>query len=98
MYLGKAVEVAERRELFANPIFPYTKVLLSAIPVPDVDVKVERMFLEGEIESPVNPPPGCRLRKRCPYAAAECAEHDPELRDLGGGHMVACHRAPDYTG
>jgi oligopeptide/dipeptide ABC transporter ATP-binding protein len=92
MYLGKAVEMAERREIFSNPVFPYTKVLLSAIPVPDVDVKVNRLVLEGEIDSPVNPPPGCRLYKRCPQAKKECGEVEPELRDIGGGHLVACHR------
>ncbi|MDR2501709.1 MAG: ATP-binding cassette domain-containing protein [Oscillospiraceae bacterium] len=93
MYLGKAVELAKKRELFENPVFPYTKVLLSAIPVPDVDVRVRRMTLEGELGSPLDPPPGCRLCARCPHAAKICGESDPELRDIGGGHFVACHRA-----
>jgi oligopeptide/dipeptide ABC transporter ATP-binding protein len=92
MYLGKVVEVAEKKELFSNPVSPYTKVLLSAIPVPDVDVKTERLTLEGEMPSPVNPPPGCRLFKRCPMAQARCGEEEPELRDIGGGHLAACHR------
>ncbi|MDR1299480.1 MAG: ATP-binding cassette domain-containing protein [Oscillospiraceae bacterium] len=92
MYLGKVVELAEKKELFSNPVSPYTKVLLSAIPVPDVDVKTERLVLEGEMPSPVNPPPGCRLFKRCPMAEARCGEEEPELRDIGGGHLAACHR------
>jgi oligopeptide/dipeptide ABC transporter ATP-binding protein len=92
MYLGKVLELAPKKELFDNPLSPYTKVLLSAIPIPDVRVKPKRLSLEGEITSPVNPPPGCRLRPRCPHAAADCGERDPELRNAGGGHFVACHR------
>jgi oligopeptide/dipeptide ABC transporter ATP-binding protein len=93
MYLGKVLELSPKKELFDNPLSPYTKVLLSAIPIPDVRVKVKRLSLEGEITSPVNPPPGCRLRPRCPHAAEDCGLYDPELRDAGGGHFVACHRA-----
>ncbi|MDR3364350.1 MAG: ABC transporter ATP-binding protein [Clostridiales Family XIII bacterium] len=92
MYLGKIVELAEKEELFKHPVFPYTKVLLSAIPIPDVRVKAKRLSLEGEIASPLNPPPGCRLKERCPYAGEICGEEDPGLRDIGGGHLVACHR------
>jgi oligopeptide/dipeptide ABC transporter ATP-binding protein len=93
MYLGKALELAAKKELFDNPLSPYTKVLLSAIPIPDVRVKTRRLFLEGEITSSVNLPPGCRLRPRCPHAADICEECDPELRDVGGEHFVACHLA-----
>jgi oligopeptide/dipeptide ABC transporter ATP-binding protein len=92
MYLGKIVELADKKELFTNPVFPYTKVLLSAIPIPAVGVKVKRLSLEGEITSPINPPPGCRLKPRCPYAAEICGEEEPVLQDIGGGHFVACLR------
>ena len=93
MYLGKMVEMAESNELYKNPIHPYTQALLSAIPIPDPDqseVK-ERIVLEGEIPSPINPPSGCRFRTRCKYATTRCAEQEPALKDAGGGHMVACH-------
>jgi peptide/nickel transport system ATP-binding protein/oligopeptide transport system ATP-binding protein len=92
MYMGKVLEVAAKRELFDNPVSPYTRVLLSAIPIPDVSVKVNRLYLGGEVTSPINPPPGCRLCPRCPHAAEVCGQTDPELRDVGGGHFVACHQ------
>lgn len=93
MYLGKMVEVAGSNELYKNPLHPYTKALLSSIPIPDPDQseKKERIVLEGEIPSPINPPSGCRFRNRCKYATAKCAEEVPELKDMGDGHMVACH-------
>jgi oligopeptide transport system ATP-binding protein len=93
MYLGKLVEVAESNELYAHPTHPYTQALLSAIPVPDPDASAakKRIVLEGEIPSPIDPPPGCRFKGRCKYATAKCSEVDPELKDIGGGHLVACH-------
>jgi oligopeptide transport system ATP-binding protein len=93
MYLGKMVELAESNELYTKPLHPYTQALLSAIPIPDPDEShsKERIVLEGEIPSPINPPSGCRFRNRCKYATAKCAEQEPRIKDVGGGHMVACH-------
>ncbi len=93
MYLGKLVEIASSNELYKNPLHPYTKALLSAIPVPDPDMAAsnKRIMLEGEIPSPIDPPPGCRFRGRCKYAKPICAEVQPQLKDLGGDHKVACH-------
>ena len=93
MYLGHMVELAASHELYANPQHPYTQMLLSAIPVanPDLSAKRKRILLNGEIPSPLNPPSGCPFRNRCPHAKQECAESMPKLRDLGGGHMAACH-------
>ncbi|WP_026884466.1 ABC transporter ATP-binding protein [Clostridium akagii] len=92
MYLGKLVEIAESNELYKNPLHPYTKALLSAIPVPDPDMALQnkRIMLEGEIPSPIDPPEGCRFRGRCKYAMPMCAEAQPELKDMGGEHKVAC--------
>lgn len=92
MYLGKLVEIAESNELYKNPLHPYTKALLSAIPVPDPDMALQnkRIMLEGEIPSPIDPPEGCRFRGRCKYAMPKCAEAQPELKDMGGEHKVAC--------
>ena len=91
MYLGKMVELAASAELYANPRHPYTKALLSAVPAPDPTVRKERILLQGDIPSPVNPPSGCRFHTRCPYAKDICKESDPEFKDLGGEHFVACH-------
>ena len=93
MYLGKMVELADSNELYANPQHPYTKALLSSIPIPDPDEsdKKNRMVLEGETPSPIDPPPGCRFKQRCKYAMPVCAERDPIFKDLGNKHFVACH-------
>lgn len=91
MYLGQMVEKASSKDLFANPTHPYTKALLSAIPVASLNHKRERVTLEGEITSPVNPAPGCRFAARCPLANAECKKTDPALREIRPNHFVACH-------
>ena len=94
MYLGKLMELADRNELYDNPLHPYTKALLSAVPVPDPSVEVhrERIILTGDVPSPLRPPPGCVFHTRCPIAIEECRQVIPDWRDVGGGHMVACHR------
>ena len=91
MYLGKLVEKAPAEELFANPMHPYTQALLSAIPNPDIDKKMERILIKGEISSPINLPDECRFAKRCNYACEACRAKDPELREIKPGHFVACN-------
>ena len=93
MYLGSIVEIAEKNELFSNPLHPYTQALLSAIPIPDVDAERKQIYLEGEVPSPLNPPSGCRFHTRCQYASQKCRELRPELNDIGNGHCIACHCA-----
>jgi oligopeptide/dipeptide ABC transporter ATP-binding protein len=93
MYLGTLVESAPTRKLFANPSHPYTKALLSAIPSLDPNERTNAQKLEGEIPSPVNPPPGCRFHTRCPLAEDRCRTEVPEWRELSDGHSVACHFA-----
>lgn len=97
MYLGKIVELAETEELFLRPRHPYTEALLSAVPVPDPDYQAERIILQGDVPSPVNPPKGCRFHPRCSYAKDVCSRETPELQDLGGEHYVACHFANQLT-
>lgn len=91
MYLGKMVELASKEELYSNPKHPYTQALLSAIPIADPTVKRERILLEGDVPSPINPPSGCRFHTRCPYAKDICKVEDPTFKDTGDEHFVACH-------
>jgi len=92
MYLGQMVELSDYRSLFAGPLHPYTKALLSAIPVADVDSKRERIILEGDVPSPINPPPGCRFYNRCFEKMDICKDTTPELRQIGECRFCACHR------
>jgi len=91
MYLGKIVELATDRELYTNPSHPYTEALLSAVPRPDPTIKKQRIILPGDVPSPINPPAGCRFHTRCLYKKEQCERIEPELKDIGGGHYVACH-------
>jgi len=91
MYLGKIVEHTQTRELFTNPLHPYTKALFSAALPAHPDITREEIILSGEVPSPINPPSGCRFHPRCPFAMPKCAEGEPELRPLAPGHLVACH-------
>jgi len=93
MYLGKIMELTTREEVFDNPLNPYTQALLSAIPIPDpvVEEKRRRIILEGDVPSPANPPSGCNFSTRCPRVMDICREAEPEFKDVGSDHYVACH-------
>ncbi|MFA9403413.1 MAG: ABC transporter ATP-binding protein [Anaerolineales bacterium] len=92
MYLGKIVELASRQELYMNPLHPYTQALMSAIPIPKPNLKRERIILEGEVPSSLNPPQGCRLHPRCPIAIEQCSVEEPDFLEVRPGHWVACFR------
>jgi len=96
MYLGKMVEMADRNDLYDDPLHPYTKALLSAVPIPDpvIEKRRERIILSGDVPSPINPPTGCHFHTRCPYMMEVCREIDPIFADQGSGHFVACHLYP----
>ena len=100
MYLGKIVEIADKKSLFENPQHPYTKSLLSAIPSTDVDHKKERIILKGDVPSPIDPPKGCRFHTRCPFATELCRTDVPELRGanyMKDDHQAACHYMEDIS-
>jgi len=90
MYLGKMVELADKRDFFARPLHPYTEALLSSIPEPDPEAVKKRILLEGDVPSPINPPSGCRFHTRCPRAMERCSQETPEFQDMGNHHFVAC--------
>ncbi|MBD8931853.1 MAG: ATP-binding cassette domain-containing protein [Ruminococcus sp.] len=96
MYLGQLIEKCPANEIFKNTIHPYSQALLSAIPIPNVHVKKERMILKGELTSPIDPKPCCRFAARCPYATEECMAKEPELREVKPNHFVACHYAEKF--
>jgi oligopeptide/dipeptide ABC transporter ATP-binding protein len=96
MYLGKILELADRDSLFDKPLHPYTEALLSAVPSVDPETRKDRIILEGDVPSPIQPPTGCRFHPRCWIREPICSDIEPPLKDMGAGHMAACHvRAPD---
>jgi oligopeptide/dipeptide ABC transporter ATP-binding protein len=94
MYLGRIVEIADSQELYDHTLHPYSRALLSAVPIPDPHIEEtrERIILQGDVPSPLNPPPGCHFHTRCPIASSKCGEETPELRDVGAGHEVSCFK------
>ena len=99
MYLGRLVEIAPAEEIYSHPLHPYTKALISAVPLPDPKAAKasKRIMLEGEIPSPMNVPSGCSFRTRCTFARDICVEEVPKLREFGNGHFTACHRVEEIT-
>ena len=95
MYVGKLVEQAETEDLFRQPKHPYTEALLSAVPRPNPDTKLDAITLEGEVASPSNPPSGCYFHPRCAYATEQCKSETPLLQEVSNGHYVSCHRAEE---
>ena len=95
MYLGRVVEIADKKQIYENPVHPYTKALLSAIPMPDPEVKRERIILQGDVPNPTDPPSGCHFHKRCPYAKKECSETVPPFVTVEPGHQVLCWLAEE---
>ncbi len=91
MYMGRAVEKCDSKELFRNPVHPYTTALLSAIPIPSIHQDKRRIIIQGEITTPINPKPGCRFASRCPYATEKCHEIEPTMTEISPGHYVSCH-------
>ncbi len=91
IYLGSMAEIADKEEMFKNPLHPYTQSLLSSIPIPDPTVKLKKVLITGDIPSPANPPLGCKFHTRCIHAKSVCKESIPEFKDVGGNHFVACH-------
>ena len=96
MYVGKLAEIGETREALERPLHPYTQALISSIPQPDPQVRLQTSTLQGDIPSSVRPPPGCRFHPRCPYAQAICRSSEPELREIRSGHWSACHFAETF--
>ncbi len=91
MYLGKIVEYTDKKTLFTNPQHPYTEALLSAVPIPDPTIRRKKTILQGDVPSPIKPPPGCHFHTRCPYAEERCKVEEPPLKEFGPGHVVSCH-------
>jgi oligopeptide transport system ATP-binding protein len=91
MYLGRIVELSTRERIFSRPLHPYTEALMAAAPIADPRARRERLVIEGDVPSPMNPPPGCHFHTRCPYAVARCKTEDPPLQEVAPGHVVACH-------
>jgi peptide/nickel transport system ATP-binding protein len=97
MYLGKVVEIAEKKDLFDTPLHPYTKALLSSIPVPNPTLQRERVMLTGDVPSPIDPPSGCRFHTRCPFVVDRCKKEEPKIRELSSKHFVSCHIAEELV-
>ena len=96
MYLGQIIEKCDAKELFSHTLHPYSRALLSAIPIPNIHLKRHRILLEGELTSPINPKKCCRFAPRCPYATEECFQSEPALREVSKGHQVACHKVEQF--